>query len=154
MQIGHSKSNVSYLFPWKLQPIQKTQWHYWIEPMLSYKTLFFNAVTTIRYAFSPAMNKSLHVTLIQSVQLSRMWLVFHVTAATAEKHHPPPHCAQVGLHKCSASIDDCLWVPFFLHGGIQWHTFASSALPCQMPFCQTASLLPSVRWHQKVMEYW
>jgi len=28
------------------------------------------------------------------------------------------------------------------------------ALPCQTPFFETASLLPSVAWQQKVMEYW
>jgi hypothetical protein len=32
---------------------------------LSYKTLFFNIVTTIGYALSPAMNKSLHATLVK-----------------------------------------------------------------------------------------
>jgi len=26
-------------------------------------------------------------------------------------------------------------------------------LPCQMPFCQTAPLLPFVTWQQNVMEY-
>ena len=41
-----------------------------------------------------------------------------------------------GLQECSAIIDECQWVPFFPHGGIQWHTFAPYALPCQMPFCR------------------
>jgi len=45
-------------------------------------------------------------------------------------------------------------VPFFLHGGIQLHTFASYTLPCQTSFCQTALLLPSVTQQQNVMEYW
>jgi len=36
-----------------------------IEQILSYKTLFFNIVTTNGYALSPAMNKSLHATLIK-----------------------------------------------------------------------------------------
>ena len=56
------KSNVSYLFPWKLQ--QRTKLHYLIEQILSYKTLFFNIVTTNSYAFSPAKKKSLHATLV------------------------------------------------------------------------------------------
>ena len=38
-------------------------------------------------------------------------------------------------------------------GGIQLHTSALYVLPCQLPFCQTASLLPSVTWQQHVMEY-
>ena len=59
-----------------------------------------------------------------------------------------------GLHKYSASISECQCVPFFLHGGIQFHTFASSSLPCQTPFCQIAPLLPSVAWQQNVGEYW
>ena len=42
----------------------------------------------------------------------------------------------------------------FWHGRIQWHIFASYALPCQMPFCQTAPLQPSVTQHQHAMKYW
>ena len=37
----------------------------------------------------------------------------------------------------------------FPHGGIQLHTFSPNTLPCQ-----TALFLPSVTWHQNVMEYW
>ena len=59
-----------------------------------------------------------------------------------------------GLHKCSASINECQWLPFFLHGGIQCHTFAPNTLPCQTPFCQTAPLLPFVTQQQHVVEYW
>jgi len=89
--------------------------------------------------------------------LSGIWLVFHIAIATAETCHPPPHCANIhlfGLHKLSASIDECHWVQFFPHGGIQLHTFASYALPCPMPFCQTAPLLSSVAQQQNLMEYW
>ena len=57
------------------------------------------------------------------------------------------------LHECSVSIAECQWVPFFLHGGIQSRTFASYALPCQMPFCQTAPLLPPITWQQHVIRY-
>ena len=31
---------------------------------------------------------------------------------------------------------------------------ASNTLPYQLPFCQTAPLLPSVTWQQYIMEYW
>jgi len=58
----------------------------------------------------------------------------------------------VGLHRYSPSVDEYQWVPFFLHRGIQWHTFASSTLLCQMLFCQTAPLLPSVTWPS--IEHW
>jgi len=36
-----------------------------IEQILSHKTLFFDIVTTIGYALSPAMNKSLHAALVK-----------------------------------------------------------------------------------------
>jgi len=36
-----------------------------IEQTFSYKALFFNIVTTISYAFSPVMNKSLHAMLVK-----------------------------------------------------------------------------------------
>ena len=59
-----------------------------------------------------------------------------------------------GLHTRSASANECQWVPSFLLGGIQWHTFTSYIPPWQTPFCQTAPLLPSVTWQQNVQEYW
>ena len=65
---------------------------------------------------------------------------------------PCPH-PLFGLHKCSASTNECQWVQCF-HGRIQWHTFASHALPYQMSFCQTAPLVPSVTEQQHVMGYW
>ena len=43
---------------------------------------------------------------------------------------------------------------FFLHGEIQFHIFASYALPCQTPFRQTAPLLPSVTQQQNLTECW
>mgnify|MGYP001857127567 CR=1 FL=1 len=58
-----------------------------------------------------------------------------------------------GLHKRSASVNECQWVPF-LHGGIQFHIFVSFTLPCQTPFCQTAPLLSSVTQQQNVVECW
>ena len=42
----------------------------------------------------------------------------------------------------------------FPHRGIQFQYFASYALPCQTPSCQTIPLLPHVAWQQHVMEYW
>jgi hypothetical protein len=65
MDEGRSESNISYLFPWKLQYIQRAQLHYLIEQILSYETLFFDIVTTNAYALSsPAMNNSLHAALV------------------------------------------------------------------------------------------
>jgi len=55
-------------------------------------------------------------------------------------------CSYPLFHLCkrSTGVDECQWVPSFPRGGIQFHTFASSALPCQ-----TAPLL-----QQNAMEYW
>lgn len=36
-----------------------------LEQILSHKTLLFNVVNAIRHAFSPAMSKSKHTTLIK-----------------------------------------------------------------------------------------
>jgi len=52
------------------------------------------------------------------------------------------------------SVSECQSVPFFPHGRIWWDIFSSSALLWQLPFCQTATLLPSVTQQQSVMEYW
>jgi len=45
--------------------VQREQQHYLIEQILSYKTLFFDIVTAIGYAISPAMNKNLHAALLK-----------------------------------------------------------------------------------------
>ena len=84
----------------------------------------------------------------------RRWLT--VSATTAEKHHSLPHCAH--FHRLvSISIQQTSVIAnggcFFPHGGIQWHTFASYALPCRTPRCQTAPLLQSVPQQQRVAEY-
>ena len=63
--IGSSKSNASYIFLWTIQQILKTQLQYFTEKNLSYKILFFRTVTSVSYAFSPGMNKSLQAMLIK-----------------------------------------------------------------------------------------
>ena len=75
----------------------------------------------------------------------------------AGRYHSLSHCAHIHclvsitFQKALMNINGCNSFP---HEGIQWHTFASCTLPCQMPFCQTAPLLPSVAWQQNVREYW
>ena len=70
------------------------------------------------------------------------------TVTIAETHHPPPHCARshclvpINVQQMTMNATVC---HFFLEGEIQGHTFPSCALLCQMPFCQTAPLLPSVK---------
>jgi len=76
---------------------------------------------------------------------------------TAEMHHSLPHCVRIhwlisiNFEQALMNINGC---HFFPHGGIQSHTFASSALPWQTPLCHTAPLLPSDTRQQHGMEYW
>jgi len=111
----------------------------------------------ISCAFSPAVEKSLHAMLIKifmaiwnmtcfSCHCCHCW---NAPPTTSLRSHP-----LFGLHTHSANINECQWVQWFLHGGIQFHSFASYALPLQTPFCQSATLLPSVTWQQNAMEYW
>ena len=109
--------------------------------------------------FLPVMSKSLHVTLEN--------ICMAVRNVAGLSHHCL-HCWNVpptaslcshslfGFQQCSANINECQsqWMPFFPRGGNQWHTFTSSTLSCQTPFCQIALLLPSVTWQQNVLEYW
>ena len=128
-----------------------------IEQILSCTTLFLNIVTATSYAFLPAMNKSLNTTLIiVRMAICNVACLSHIVI-TAETHHPPPHCANIHCFisiKCSTSVKECQWVQFFPYGGIQFHIFASSLLPCQTSFCQIALLLPSATRQQNLMEYW
>ena len=63
----------------------------------------------------------------------------HSLSSTSLCHHcwnTPPTTSQClqplfGLHQCSANVK-CNQVTFFPHVGIQWHTFASSTLPCHI----------------------
>ena len=96
--IGHSKSNVPYWLPWKLQQRHRIQWHYLVEHVLRYKRVSFNLVTTISHELSPAMNKSLPACKNLHEQRSST-----VSLITAETHHPlPPHCAHI---HCLVSIN-------------------------------------------------
>ena len=101
------------LFPWKLQQIQRAQERYLIEQILSYKMLFFNIVTTISYAFLLEMNKShSHKNLcghlehgLSSTLLSHCW---NALSTNSLYSHP-----LFGLHKHSASTNECQWMQFF-----------------------------------------
>jgi len=71
--------------------------------------------------------------------------------------HSLPHCVHshslvpINIQKESMNVNGC---HSFLHEGIQFHTFASYALLCQMPLCQIVPLLPSVTRQQSGMGYW
>jgi len=109
----------------------------------------FNIATTISDAFLPAMTKSLYASLSKTCTHWR-WPTVSIT--TSQTQHPPLHCAH---SHCLVFINGQQAVsPFFPCGGIQCHTFASHAFPCQTSFHQTAPLLPSVTQQQNGMEYW
>jgi len=101
------------------------------------------------------MNKSLHVVPVKNKQKTAQVEMTH-----CQRCWKTPSAAALcshqlcGLHKCLASTDECQWVPVFLHGGNQWRIFVLYVLPCQMPFCQTAHLLPSAVKQQNVIDYW
>ena len=107
-----------------------------VRKILSYK--FSNTVTTSSHAFLLAVNNSLHAVLVK-ICTSRGDPLSLLPLLKCTTH--PSLCSHplFGLHKCSASVDEHQWVPFFPHGGIQCHTFVSSALPCQTPLCHTAT---------------
>jgi len=117
---------------------------------------YFSTVTTISCAFSLAMNKSLHAALVNiSIAIQNMVCAsFHCChcwnsqPTASQRSHP-----LLDHRKHSANVNECQLVPFFLHERIQFHTFVSYALPCQLLFCQTAPLLLSVTWQQNVTEY-
>lgn len=54
------------------------------------------------------------------------------------------------LCKCSTSISECQWVHVSCMKEFSDMLFASYMLPCQMPFCQSAPLLPYVTWQQSI----
>ena len=114
------------------------------EQIPSYKTLFFNIINTISWFLQTSWSKQFlfyGVTTVHGLGLS---CIRHCCY-----HHcwnTPPStslCSHTlfGLLKHSANINECQYVQaFFLYGEIQWHTFASSALPCQthcvrLPLC-------------------
>jgi len=58
-----------------------------------------------------------------------------------------------GLHKHSASVDECQWVPYFLHGGIQWHLcFICASMSDAIWSDSSAAAICHMA--TRVMEYW
>jgi len=98
---------------------------------------------------------ALHLVVRQLSWASGTWLVFHVTVATTETHHPPPYCAQIyslvsiNIQQMLTNVSKFNFIYLFIYFPA-WknclHTFVSCSLPCQMSFCQPTLLLPSVTW--------
>jgi len=85
----------------------------------------------------------------------------HIKICTSECDPLPPH--EPPISSCATSTagspsmfrkQECQLVLFLLQGGIQFYPFASLILPCQIPLCQSAPLLPSVTQQQHGMGCW
>lgn len=87
--------NASYLFPCKLQQIQRDQSHCLIEQIVSTKQ-YFSTVVTIGKMFSLAMNESLHAVLIKFC-ISGDDLLFHscYDSILIGVHCSSLHCAHI-----------------------------------------------------------
>jgi len=110
--VGCSESYASYLSSQKLQKEQRIQQLYLIKQIFSYKILFFNIVTNISYAFSPAMNKSLHAALIKICTSGGDPLSLS-TLLKCATHHLTVLTPLVVIQKHSVRTDKRQWVPFF-----------------------------------------
>ena len=116
------------------------------EHLLGYKTLVFNIVTIVN-ACLPEMNKILHAALVKTCISGENSFPRCCDGITAETHHPPPHCANIrqlvsiNVKQALLNVSGC---HFLLKGGIQFLTFASSAVPYQthsvrLPLCYQLS---------------
>ena len=138
-----SESNASYLFPQKLQQLQRAQQHCLIEHIHSYTMKFFQQ--------SPPL--AVHICQLCAgacMLLSRTWLVFHITVTTAETHYPPP-CAhsyclvsisvQQALMNVSGAIFFPLWRNSVTHLGFVCTSMSDTALSeCpSAAICHTAT---------------
>jgi len=96
IDIGCTETNTSYLFPWKLQQMQRAQLH----------------------GFLPVVNKSSESAPVQVTHCHRH--CWNAPPTIALWSHP-----LFGLHRCSVRINECWWVWIsFLHRGIKWHLYA------------------------------
>jgi len=99
------------------------------------------------------MNKSLHATN------AKIFTKRGAPQSPLLKRTTHPHSAHIcwldsiNIQQVSMNGSGC---HFFLHGGIQFHTFASSAFPSMSDaiLSECPSLLPSVMRQQHVMEHW
>ena len=111
--------------------------HCVIERILSYKTLVFSIVTNISQFVWMSWPKCSSFHCMTTVHGCPECGLSFILLSLSLKCTTP--LLTVLTPTSPASSTECQWVPFFLHGGIKWHTFAPYALPCQMPFCHTAT---------------
>ena len=74
--------------------------------------MLFHVVTTVTYALFSEMNKSLYAVVVNTFTSGGdLQLLFPLLKRTT--HCLTEFTSTVGLHKCTASIDECQWVSFF-----------------------------------------
>jgi len=83
-----------------------------IEQILSYKSLFFNTVTTISSAFLPVINKNLLAALIKACTSTGESMPL-LPLLECTSYHLTVLTFTVCLHKFSANISEWQWVQFF-----------------------------------------
>ena len=99
------------------------------------------------------MNKSLCAMFLQTCMTIQNMarLPCHITTAETPPNFSLFSHPLFSLCKCSASIDEFQWVPFFPCGGIQWHTFVSSA-DAILSECPSAAICCSATKRNGVLE--
>ena len=130
----------------------------WLSCSLKQPKNKFSTVTNISHAFSPAMNKSLHATLIK-ICTGASDLLFHscydgILVRKMLLTQSNFHYARI---YCLVSIFSKHQWMFMRAIFSAWRNSVTDlcfVLPCQIPFCQTTSLLPSITWQRNVMGYW
>jgi len=108
MYVDCSKSNASYLFPWKLQQIDHNNTV--SESMFSATNHYFSTVATIISAFFCSNEQETACLTCKYLHRQR-WSTLAV--ATAETHYPPSHCAymhclvSMNVQQMSINVSGC-----------------------------------------------
>ena len=148
--ISHFKSNVSYLFPWKLQQIQREQ-QYLIQQILSHN-IFQHSHHHYPLIFTSDEQKPACFCVCKYLYHWR-WPTLSVT--TAEMHHPPPHCVHIhclvsrNIQQASVNVSGHR---FFHMEEFSDTTFLHKHFYVRHHFVRLP--LWTVTWQQHVTEYW
>jgi len=101
----------------------------------------------------PVMNKRLHSKLIKICTRGGDPLLLSPLLVVAVCYHPQPCCAHIhrlvfiNVQQVLMNVNRCHF--FHTEEFSDTSFFASYALLCQTPFCQTAPLPPSFTWQQQ-----
>ena len=116
-----------------------------IAQIVSYKTIFFNVVSTINDSFLPAINKSQYVMLIK---ICTSWCDSLLKSST---HHLTVLTPAIWSPKMFSKCQGMSVVAIFFsaeRNSLTHLCFICTSM--SKSFCQTAPLLPSIAWQQDV----